>query len=73
VSIFIGNQKITLVREDIILCVAIKYSNQDHIYTNKKKKYVHGGVNSWVRVTLDNHEDWSPKYNDDSTVYLAVI
>jgi hypothetical protein len=34
--------------------------------------HVRGDVNSWVRVTFEIHEHWSPTNNDDFTVLVGT-
>ena len=34
--------------------------------------YAHGDINSWVSVTNEIQEHWSPTNNDDSTVINPV-
>lgn len=35
--------------------------------------YVREDVKSWTRITHENHEHWSPRNNEDSTVLLNIF
>jgi hypothetical protein len=43
-----------------------------NLYIYKKWKQIRWNLTSWVKVTQEIHEHWSPMNNDDSTVFCLT-